>query len=183
MMNVDPYIVGIMYGDGSISKRKDGAYAVWIDQTERNRPIVEHLIPKLQQLGHKVYSYRYFAKADNVWKYRALVYSKELYSDLKSKFAKIVTYFEGLSDDEAKEFIAGFMDAEGTVTDRVVIYNGNRALLEAIQRRLESIGIQYTYIYKFGTIDGLQIYRRQSREKFTSAIASVKLRSNKKMNR
>ena len=38
---MDPYLVGMIYGDGSVSKRKDGAYAVWVDQAEKNRPASE----------------------------------------------------------------------------------------------------------------------------------------------
>ena len=182
-MRVDPYLVGILFGDGSTSKRKDGAYAVWVDQTERNKPIIDNTIPKLQKLGYKVYSYRYYAKSDRVWKYRALVYSKELYSDLRSKFSDITTYIGTLSNDEARSFIAGVMDAEGTVTDRVVIYNGNKALLEAIQQRLELLGIRHSHIYKFSTIHGLQIYRRDSLRKFTTTIPSVKLKMKKIRNR
>jgi len=176
-MQVDPYLVGILFGDGSTSKRKDGAYAVWIDQTERNKYIVEHTIPRLQQLGYKVYSYRYYAKADKVWKYRALVYSKALYLDLRAKFSDIATYVAALSDDEVKSFVAGVTDAEGTVTDRIVIYNGNIALLGAIQKRLELLGIKHSHIYKYGTIHGLQLYRRESLQKFVEAIPSIKLNS------
>ncbi len=182
-MRVDPYLVGILFGDGSTSKRKDGAYAVWVDQTERNKEIIEHTIPRLQQLGYKVYSYRYYAKSDKVWKYRALVYSKELYLDLRTKFEHITTYVGELSDDEARSFIAGVMDAEGTVTDRVVIYNGNKALLEAIQQRLEFLGVTYSHIYKYSTIHGLQIYRRDSLRRFIKAIPSVKLKRKKVRNR
>jgi LAGLIDADG-like domain len=182
-MRVEPYLVGILFGDGSTSKRKDGAYAVWIDQTERNKQIIQHTIPKLQQLGYKVYSYRYFAKADKVWKYRALVYSKELYQDLRAKFRDIATYIGKLSDEGAKNFIAGVMDAEGTVTDRVVIYNGNKTLLEAIQRRLELLGIKHSHIYRYSTIHGLQIYRRDSLQKLMKAIPSIKLRSKTIRNR
>ena len=176
-MQLDPYLVGIIRGDGSASKRKDGAYAVWVDQAEKNRKIIEEVKPRFQRLGLKTYFYRYYAKHDKAWKYRALVYSKELYTRLKSVFRNIRAYIDELSDEEAKQFIAGVLDAEGTVTDRIVIYNKSVVLLRAIQRRLEKLGILNSHIYKFGVVHGLQIYRRRSLKSIVGEIPAVKLRS------
>ena len=177
---MDPYLVGMIRGDGSISKRKDGAYAVWVDQAEKNRTVFEQgILPRFQRLGPKVYSYRYYAKHDKTYKHRALVYSKELYTHLRSTFRNIETYIDQLSDDDAKTFIAGVMDAEGTVTDRIVIYNKNTSLLKSIQKKLNELGITDSHMYKFGVVHGLQIYRRASLKKFVGEIPAVKLRSNK----
>src|SRR5579884_500044 len=77
-MKIDPYLTAILYGDGSVSLRKDGAYAIWIDQAEINRDImVNEVIPRLRHLGSKVYVYRYYAKKDKTYKFRALIYSKQ----------------------------------------------------------------------------------------------------------
>ena len=177
MMTLDPYLVGIIRGDGSASKRKDGAYAVWVDQAEKNRKIAEEVKLRFERLGLKVFFYRYFAKQDNSYKYRALVYSKELFMRLKSVFRHLKAYIDSLSDEEARQFIAGVLDAEGTVTDRIVIYNKNLVLLRAVQRRFDKLGIFHSHIYKFGVVHGLQIYRRRSLKSLVGEIPAVKLRS------
>ena len=162
-MKLDPYLVGVIRGDGSASKRKDGAYAVWVDQAAKNHKIIL-----------KVFFYRYYSKQDKAWKYRALVYSKELYLLLKSVFRNIRAYVEKLSDEEAKQFIAGVLDAEGTVTARVVIYNKSMVLLRAIQEKLDKLGIFHSHVYKFGVVHGLQIYRRRSLKSLVGEIPAVK---------
>ena len=178
-MYVEPYLVGILYGDGSLSKRKDGAYAIWIDQAEVNKDIIRiEVIPRMEKLGHKVFAYRYLAKRDKTWKYRALVYSKQLYQFLKGTFERIDKYIQSLSEDEAREFIAGLLDAEGTVTDRVVIYNENHGLLHAVRKKLVAMGFENVYIYNFGTVKGIQIYKRSVLKRFFKEIPSLKLRSN-----
>ncbi len=177
MMNLDPYLVGIIRGDGSVSKRKDGAYAVWVDQAEKNHSIIEEVKLRFERLGLRTFFYRYYSKQDLSWKIRALVYSKELFTRLKSVFRHIGAYIDTLSDEEAKQFIAGVLDAEGTITDRVVIYNKNMILLRAIQTRLDKLGIYNSHIYKFGVVHDLQIYRRGSLKSLVGEIPAVKLRS------
>jgi hypothetical protein len=177
MMKLDPYLVGIIRGDGSASKRKDGAYAVWVDQAEKNRKIIEEVKLRFERLGLKVFFYRYYSKHDQAYKYRALVYSKELFMRLKSVFRNIRAYIDKLSDEEAKQFIAGITDAEGTVTDRIVIYNKNMVLLRAVQQKLNKLGILNSHIYKFGVVHGLQIYRRESLKRFVGEIPAVKVSS------
>ena len=182
-MNIDPYLVGFLRGDGSTSKRKDGAYAVWVDQAEKNRDIFEQgVLPRFERLGPKVYSYRYYAKEDKTYKLRALVYSKELYTKLRKIFHDIKSYIDSLSDNHVKQFIAGLIDAEGTVTDRVIIYNKNTRLLRLVQQQLDKLGVKNSHIYKFGVVHGLQIYRRASLKSLVGEIPSVKLRSRKDHN-
>ena len=96
---------------------------------------------------------------------------------LKSVFRNLRAYIDGLTDEEAKQFIAGVLDAEGTVTDRVVVYNKNMVLLRAIQSKLDKLGIFHSHIYKFGVVHGLQIYRRESLESIVDEIPAVILRS------
>ena len=177
-MKIDAYLVGMIYGDGSVSKRKDGAYAVWVDQAQKNYDIFSKgVLPRFKRLGPKVYSYRYYAKRDRTYKHRALVYSKQLYTELREIFRDIGGYLNQLSDDDSKRFIAGILDAEGTVTDRIVIYNKNTKLLEAIQNKLSALGISDSHIYKYGVVHGLQIYRRASLKSLVGEIHAVKLRS------
>ena len=61
-MRLDPYLVGFLRGDGSVSKRKDGAYAVWADQAEKNRRIIEEVRLRFERLGRKVFFYRYYSR-------------------------------------------------------------------------------------------------------------------------
>ena len=91
-------------------------------------------------------------------------------------FREIENYLENLPNEESKLFIAGFVDAEATFTDRVVIYNKNTKLLRVIQRKLDLLGIRNSHIYKFGVVHGLQLYRRKDLSKFVRDIPAVKLR-------
>ncbi len=176
-MMLDPYLVGIIRGDGSAVKRKDGAYAVWVDQAEKNYKIIEEVKLRFERLGLKTFFYRYYSRQDKAYKFRALVYSKELFMRLKSVFRNIKAYIDRLSDEDARQFIAGVLDAEGTVTDRIVIYNKSMILLKAIQGRLNELGIFHSHIYKVGVVHGLQIYRRRSLKSLVGEIPAVKLRS------
>ena len=177
-MKLDPYLVGMIRGDGSVSKRKDGAYAVWVDQAEANRTVFEQgILPRFKLLGPKVHSYRYYAKRDKTYKHRALVYSKQLYTELLETFRDMGAFIEQLSPKDARQFIAGLIDAEGTVTDRVVIYNKDTELLNAVQKKLNELGVTDSHIYKFGVVHGLQIYRRRSLKSLVGEIPAVKLQS------
>ena len=79
------------------------------------------VVPRLKRMGLKVLFYSYYAKSDHVWKWCALVYSKELYTAVQKLTEKVAKYFDSLQDEDAKQFIAGLFDAEGTKTDRIVI--------------------------------------------------------------
>ncbi|PUA32941.1 MAG: hypothetical protein B9J98_03390 [Candidatus Terraquivivens tikiterensis] len=176
-MYIDPYIVGIFFGDGVTYKTKHGAYCVWIDQKDKNKGILEsEVIPRLKKMGLKVYFYSYYAKADRTLKWRVLTYSKELYMAIRSISRRIAEYFSTLSDKDATQFIAGFFDAEGTKTDRIVIYNQNLELLKIVKQRLINLSIQNPHIYRFGSIYGLQIYCKRSVKKFLELIPSCRLK-------
>lgn len=101
----------------------------------------------------------FYSVPDN--KKRVVVYSKSLFQKFERMMENLMKFFESLDEESKKEFITGFLDAEGTVTDRVVIYNGNIGLLTSIRKFLEKFGI-ICYIYRFGKIFGLQIYRKDS---------------------
>ena len=176
-MKADSYIVGVFFGDGTTYKSNHGAYCVWIDQTDKNKAVLEcEVIPRLKKMRLKIYFYSYYAKADHVLKWRVLAYSKELYTTMRSTFKRITEYFNGLSDEDAIQFIAGLSDAEGTRTDRIVIYNQNLKLLELVKQKLENLGVQNSHIYKFGSVYGLQIYRKRYVKKFLDLIPSRRLK-------
>ena len=73
------------------------------------------------------------------------------------------------------KWIAGFFDAEGTVTDRIVLYNSNERLLNTIKEFIaEEIDV-VGYVYRYGKIHGLQIYKRDDIKKLIQKTYSVKL--------
>ena len=177
-MRLDPYIAGLFYGDGCLYRRKDGAYCVWVDQTEKNKDILkQEALSRLKKMRIKFHFYSYYAKRDGVRKWRILIYSKELYMLLREVFQRITEYFENLPDTKARQFIAALFDAEGTKTDRIVIYNQNVDLLKRISIKLDSLGIKDSHIYSFGQIYGLQIYRKSSLNKFLRLIPSHRLKA------
>jgi len=161
-----PYLAGLLFGDGTSHIRY---YMVWIDQHERNTYIVEKAKSILESLNLKVYYYGFLNKK------RAAVNSKELYYEFKELKNDPSKFFEYLSNDEKKEFIAGFFDAEGTVTDRLVVYNQNIELLKSIKKFFDEHGIT-SYIYKFGKVYGVQIYRRKDIKIINEMIPSLKMR-------
>ena len=175
---IDPYIAGVFFGDGTTYKRKDGTYCVWIDQVERNKRVLElGVMPRIRKMGLKAHLYQYYVKRDRTTKWRVLVYSKDFYIAIRNMFARITEYFSKLSDEEAVEFIAGLFDAEGTKTDRIVIYNQNLKLLNLIRERLEKLGIRNVYVYKFASVYGLQIYRKKFVKKFLEKVPSIRLKA------
>jgi len=169
-----PYLAGILFGDGTSHKGANGAYSVWIDQIDKEI-LQQNVVPQLATLGSKVYFYSYFAKADDVRKWRALVHSKKIYLWFKELKENPDKYVEQLSNEELKEFVAGLFDAEGTITDRLVFYNKNKELLDKIKERLGAIGIK-SNLYKFGKVYGIQLYRKEHVEKFRALIPSFRLK-------
>jgi len=169
------YILGLFYGDGTLHKGKNGAYQVWIDQSSKNKYILEFAtIPRLKLMNVKPYFYQFNDWRHQLRKYRLALYSKALFEKLKEVKQDPVKYLKTLEDSEVVYFIAGLFDSEGTKTDRLVIYNGNLRLLEEVKRRLNNFNI-HCKIYKFGSIYGLQIHRKTSVEIFLKLIPSYKL--------
>ncbi len=173
-MKPTPYIAGILFGDGTSHKAANGAYSVWIDQVDKEI-LKQNVVPQLETLGSKVHFYSYFAKADNVQKWRALVHSKTIYLWFKKLKQNPSNYVEQLSNKEMKEFVAGLFDAEGTITDRLVFYNKNKELLDMVKERLDALGIR-SNLYKFGKVYGIQLYRKEYVEKFRASIPSFRLK-------
>lgn len=95
---------------------------------------------------------------------------------MREIFQKITEYFNVLSDEDAVQFIAGLFDAEGTKTDKIVIYNQNFTLLKLVKQRLEDFGVKDSHIYTFGSVYGLQVYRKNSVKKFSEIIPSCRLK-------
>lgn len=154
-MKQNPYLAGVLYGDGTCHHGKNRAYAVWIDQIDRNKFILDRVVNELENLELKVHYYSHQNK------FRALVYSKDFYNKFSLLRKNVVSFFESLTVNQKLEFISGFFDAEGTITDRLVLYNGNLKLLKSIKRFFDSIDV-ISYIYRYGKIYGIQIYRKKS---------------------
>src|SRR3989338_1319249 len=173
---MDSYIAGVLFGDGTYNKSKSGAYYVWIDQHERNLSILDRVSKTLQADGYKIYRYKV---PDN--KHRVLTYSKKLFVEFSALRGDPVTHFKNLNKRNKMKFVSGFFDAEGTYTDRIVIYNSHLGLLKEVQNFLKTIGI-FPAIYKFGKIFGLQLYKKEYVEIFKKNINSTKIASSELKN-
>ena len=173
-MKPTPYLAGILFGDGTSHKGSNGAYSVWIDQVDKEI-LQQKVVPQLESLGSKVHFYSYFARADNVRKWRALIHSKKIYLWFKELKQNPNKYVDQFSNEELKEFVAGLFDAEGTITDRLVFYNKDKELLDKVKERLDVLGIK-SNLYKFGKVYGIQLYRKEYVEKFRALIPSFRLK-------
>ena len=168
-ISMNPYLTGLFVGDGTMYLGKNWKYQVWIDQHDKNIDILKKAVEILRKEGFNVCVYKVPGN-----KTRAYVCAKRLFIEFSEIRKNPVKYFLNLNEKEKKEFIAGFFDAEGTVTDRLVIYNGNIELLQAIEKFLKELGL-ICYIYRFGKILGIQIYRKKSVEKFVEQIRCIKI--------
>lgn len=169
-MKLTPYLAGVLFGDGTLNKGKNRAYAVWIDQIQRNSKIIGKVVNEFKSLNLNVQNFKFLNKE------RALVYSKEIFFEFKEIRENPDIYFRRLSSKNKWKFISGIFDAEGTFTDRMVIYNNNTKILEEIKKFLEIQNI-VCYIYRFGKTFGLQVYRKNSIEKIKRNINSFKVHS------
>lgn len=170
MKNMSPYLAGLLFGDGTSHLAKNGAYAVWIDQHERNHKIVERAIKEFEKMNLNVHHYGFLNKI------RAMVYSKALFLEFRKMREASVEFFQNLSGKYKFEFISGFFDAEGTATDRLVVYNSDIELLKIINDFLVKNHI-VSYIYRYGKIYGIQIYRRKSIATLKQKTDSLKIKS------
>ena len=135
----------------------------------KNKEIVEEATKKFEEHGLNVHQYGFLDKT------RSLVYSKKMYMEFGNIRQKPIKFFKNLIKLDKWKFISGFFDAEGTVTDRVVIYNGDRELLEAISTFLEKEGMT-CHIYNFGKIYGIQIYKRTSIRILEKNLCGIKIK-------
>lgn len=165
-----PYLVGLLFGDGTSNYgKKNNAYAVWIDQHERNIEIAKKAKDEFEKIGLNVHYYTFLNKV------RAMVYSKATFIEFREIRNNTLGYFESLNEKERFEFISGFFDAEGTVTDRIVLYNGDKELLIAIKDFLFKVLEVVGHVYRYGKIHGLQIYRRNDIQKLIPKMISIKI--------
>lgn len=161
-------MIGLLFGDGTSHYGKNKAYAVWIDQHQNNSYIIDRAYKEFRKLGLNVHRYKFLNKE------RAMVYSKQLFQKFRGVKSNPVAYFRGLSDKEKILFISGFFDAEGTITDRIVLYNSNTSLLRAIQKFWLKLGIE-GYLYRYGKIHGIQVYRRSQIARLVKNMKSEKV--------
>lgn len=175
MNMMSPYLAGLLFGDGTSHLGKNGAYAVWIDQHERNSKIVLRVVKELESIGLNVHHYGFLNKK------RAMVYSKAMFIEFRRMRSNPKEFFRNLKIKDKFEFFSGFFDAEGTVTDRLVVYNGELDLLDEMQRFLEKNKI-HGHIYRYGKIFGIQIYKRESIARLRELTDSTKICSGKLKN-
>ena len=178
-MEIDPYLVGVLKGDGWTYDRGKGSYVTAIDQAEKNKKIIiAEVVPRLRRMGFtKVKPYRFFAKHDGIYKWRASVYSKALHLELKKIFANIISYIRRLTIEDAKQFIAGFMDAEGTLNGKkIIIYNQDIEILRAMWNKLRKMGIEPTNIYRYNVVHGLTFIRKADVKKLLAKIPARKFK-------
>jgi len=167
---MEEYGLGLLFGDGVAHRNiRNRSYAIWIDQHEKNLDILEEL--ERIFIKEKIKFYKYKVPENKIRIYSC---SKERYLILKEVKENVVDYFKKLNIRGKKKFIAGFFDAEGTVTDRLVVYNKNKKLLEEMKKFLETLDV-IGHIYKFPKVFGLQIYRKHHVHMFKKHINSVKL--------
>jgi len=109
---------------------------VTIDQKEMEwlKNIIK---PILEKLGHKATFYR-FKTGEDYFKWRVTTYSKHLFKLFKEIKKDSVGFVEKLRKRELMNFIAGFFDAEGSITDRINIYNKDIDLLYFIKKVSEA---------------------------------------------
>lgn len=165
---MEAYLAGLLMGDGTRHLAKNGSYTVWIDQHKRNIHILNKAVEIMRHDGFNVFVYKV---PDN--KFRAFVSAKRLFLDFGNIRDNPAKYFATLSLKDKKKFVSGFFDAEGTVTDRLVLYNGDLKLLKEIKNFLSSLGM-VCYIYRFGKIWGVQIYQKKSVEIFLKEMKCIK---------
>lgn len=169
---MDAYLAGVLFGDGTLCMWPNKVTCqVGIDQHVRNSAVLFEVEKIFRKAGIKYYRYKIPDKKE-----RVRTYSKELYKAFNSLRSNPAAYFKSLRDMEKRKFVAGFFDAEGTATDRLVIYNGNKKILLAVKEWLKTIGVQGN-IYRFGKIFGLQIYRKKSVRSFLRYIKPVRVSS------
>jgi len=126
MKNMSPYLAGLLFGDGTSYLGKNGVYAVWIDQHERNCKIIDRAVKEFKKMDLNVHHYGFLNKI------RAMIYSKALFHEFRKIRENPIEFFRSLSKKQKLEFFSGFFDAEGTATDRLVVYNGNLDILNEI---------------------------------------------------
>lgn len=169
MKKMSPYLAGLLFGDGTCYLAKNGAYAVWIDQHKKNNNIIEKAVKEFEKMGLNVHHYGFLNKK------RAMVYSKPLFHKFRELREKPKEFFRKLSIKEKFEFFSGLFDAEGTITDRLVLYNGNIEILKEIKNFLIKNSIAGN-IYRYGKIHGIQIYQRESIAVLKKKSISIKIK-------
>lgn len=153
------YLAGFLYGDGTCYHNPaNRSYSVWIDQIESNTYLLKYARGYLGRFS-KVHEYQY--KSPGGLKTRILVHNKNLFIQFKKLREEPIKFFNRLSKEEKINFISGLLDADGTITDRIVIYASNENLLKRFEQFLKNYEVVGN-VYKFGSISGLQIYSKKS---------------------
>ena len=101
---IDPYLIGMLYGDGTSYASKRGAYSVSVDQV-RGQLLSSEVVPRLRKMNFNVHFYDYMSKTDGSHKWRALVFSKDLFLWFGEMRRNIVDVVDGLTNNDFKKFL------------------------------------------------------------------------------
>ena len=157
------YLLGALYGDGTSYKNKaNQAYVVTIDQKKKDW-LKGHVKPLVEKLGFRPTFYSFMTGDYKKW--RLTMYSKSLFETFRAMKKDVLLYVESLGRSEFLQFVAGLFDTEGSITDRINIYNKNKELLDLIVLRLSEINIS-AKVYRYGKVHGIYIYRKAEVQKF-----------------
>jgi len=145
------WLAGIAIGDGSVSRR-DGMFAIstGCDAVRDRIAAVAHdhlstttAVRTTRSRAVDVFVHRGAKqKASVVTEAAAFIDALEMRG--KSAHTKTVPEFvEAGGDEFVAAFIAGYLDADGTVTENAVVWSSvSRELLEGVQRLLARLGVQ-----------------------------------------
>lgn len=177
------YLAGFLLGDGSAHHNKSNrAYEVTIDQILHNKHLMKRIKSQMSVFG-KVHHYPF--NSPDGEKYRMRVYSKPLYLQVLSLKTDPIVFFKDLDSKERLEFIGGYIDADGTFSNKkLILYSKNKGLLEEIKKFLKNTCKLNSAIYGFNAssfnlddrlIYGLQFSTKHKPVELLKSIPSVKL--------
>ena len=170
----DPQLLGFLLGDGyAIYNKARKSYDVGFEQSIRkNWPILAVYTALMTKTGNKI---QVGLKKDD--KMRVYIYSRPLYYHIKELRRTSAETFMAMKDVEKLRFIAGFFDAEGSITAKEIsLYNKDKELLDAIVKFLRSNEIS-CLVRPCKNIFRVRIRSKSSRLKFIKLFSrfSIKL--------
>lgn len=137
------YLLGVLKGDGYVSKTKDGYYKIGLSAT--SKLFVENFAENLREIGLKPYPiHLYTNPTHNSRQYCVITKSVNFFKWYKNQtFRDIERIISGYEVD----FIRGFYESEGTycVTSSgqkiISLYNTNFSLLKLVRKILKKVNI------------------------------------------
>jgi len=132
------YCFGAICGDGAtyIEQSPSPTYVLWF--SSHDRPFADKLYTTWKEEGYNPYLYPRFEK--HTFRWIVKVKNKELYGKYQ-QFRNNLN-LSSLAEKEVLDFIRGFFDAEGYITENVAgIVNTDKAILEQLQTFLRNHGV------------------------------------------